>query len=156
MTYAVSTYAYAYAVPADLLLPTAILDPEATDDLQVRTTQTLLHQQFPLGEGGELAPASQPFDMETDNLGNRVLLTNQADAVVKYTRRNVPFELWHPLARQAVAYRTASLMAGDLVKDAKLARAMYELSEAFIYRAAASDAKYQRDVRPELKAPWLP
>lgn len=153
----VTTWDYAYAVPADMLHPTAVLDPDSTDDLQIGA-DAVAAARSP-APSTTLLPASQPFKIETDQEGNRILRTDQADAVFVYTAKNVPFELWDPLVRQACAYRLAHLLAGGLLKGktgAAVARDMLQMSAALLAQAAATNKEFQTDVRPETRCPWLP
>ncbi|MEY5098099.1 MAG: hypothetical protein RJA36_818 [Pseudomonadota bacterium] len=154
----VTSWLYAYAVPADCLHPLSVLPADATDDLQIRSATYDPTGRYPLAQG-PLAPASQPFTIETDQEGHRVLRTNLEAAALIYTARNVPFELWDPLVRQACAYRLAYLMAGAILKGktgAAMAQQMLQMSAALMQQAAAVNANYQRDARPVRKADWLP
>lgn len=153
----VSTWAYAYAVPPDLLYPTAVLAPDSPDDLQIRAVKTIdmcLRWGQPT-----LQPASQPHTIETDQEGNRVLRTDQADAVLIYVARNVDVELWDPLVRQSGAYRLAHLLSGPTVKGKSsiaIGQGHLQMAIALANQAASSNAEYQRDVRPQAGCPWLP
>lgn len=153
----VSTRKFAYAVPPEMLHPTKVLDPEATDESQVRPVRvpgTL--QQVP---SSAIEPASQPFVIESDRLGNRILRTDQEAPVLVYIDKNIPFERWDPIARQAAVHRLAYLLAGPLVKGksgAALAAQQLQLSEALLQQAAAQNAEYQQDVRLDRPCDWLP
>lgn len=159
LTNTVSTWSQAYAVPTDLLLPTAVLDPEAADDLQVRLQQAVTGNVTAMRVlAGPLGVSTQPYKLETEG-GIRILRTNQASAVLVYTSRNVDFALWDPLVRQAAAFRLAHLLAGGLLKGkigAAVSLQMLQASEMLIARAASQDAEYGSDVRPEKPCPWLP
>lgn len=152
----VSTYAYAYAVPVDLLCPTHVLDPEATDDAQLKPVSA--PTTAVAARVGETQLASQPFRLETED-GFRILRTNQPNAVLVYTARNVDFELWDPLVRQACAFHLAHLLVGSIVKGktgAAVSLQYLEQSRVLLQQAAANNAEYQTDVRTEARAPWLP
>jgi hypothetical protein len=157
----VASYLYAYAVPADVLLPTKILDPEGTDDLQIGVANQVpaAYGRRPVVSSTALEPASQPFDMETDHEDNRVLRTNQANALVVYTAFNVGFELWHPLMRKACVFHLAHLLVGGTTKGktgTAQSRELLQMSRALIAEAAEADAEWQRDVRPQKRCDWLP
>lgn len=157
VTNTVSTWAYAYAVPADMLHPTAILASDSPDDLQIRATK--FEDPIALPVSGQLTNASAKFRLETDQEGHRVLRTTQEAPVVVYTAKNVPFELWDPLARQACAFRLAHLLVGATLKTklgAALAQQMLQMSEALVARAAAQNVEYQQDVQVQRTCPWLP
>jgi hypothetical protein len=154
---AVSTWAYAYAVPADLLLVNLVLDPAAADDLQVRTSKVVdprLRVHSPAQE-----PTTQPYTVETTQEGHRVLRTDQVDAVLVYTARNVDFRVWDVLAREACVFWLAHLVAGDTAKSKTgiaLAQGFLQMAMVKIAEAKATNAEYQRDVRPQPGCPWLP
>jgi hypothetical protein len=153
----VSTWAYSYALPPDLLHPTAVLPPDAPDDLQVRAAP--VYDSRRVVHPTQRLPASQPYRIETTTNGERVLRTNQENAVLVYTASNVDFAVWDPLARQACAYWLAYLLAGSLLKGktgAAVAREMMQMAQFTLQRAAAQNAEYQQDVRPESGCPWLP
>lgn len=151
-----STWLYAYAVPPDLLNVTGVFDPAAASDTQIGA---LLSASLGTTPVGPVDPASQPYRLETDSLGNRVLRTNQPNAVVRYTAKNVDIDVYDPLVRQAVAYRLAHHLAGPVLKGkagASLAERCLELSEALISQAAAQNFQFHQDTRIERKADWLP
>jgi hypothetical protein len=154
----VSTWSYAYAVPADMLHPVAVLDPQAGDDLQVLGAQATDPY-----TGRSLSsfrkPASQPFRIETDQVGNRLLRTNQVDAVFVYIARNVDADVWDPLVRQAWAYRLAYHLSGGTLKGktgAAVAQSMLQTSLALVGQAAATNAQFQKDQPVQPGCPWLP
>lgn len=153
----VSSWAYAYALPPDLLHPTAVLDPDAPDDLQVRAAK-VYDARYP-ARSTVREPASQPFKIETDQEGNRILRTDQPNAVLIYVARNVDFGLWDPLVRQACAYRLAHKLAGGTIKGrtgAALSRDLLQTSLALQAQAGAMNAEWQQDVRPQVDCDWLP
>lgn len=159
ITSSASTWAYAYVLPPDLLHPTAVLPPDALDDLQMMGT-VAAQQTVAWRPAAVLrVPSSQPFKIETEQDGTRVLRTNQESAVLIYTARNVDFDLWDPLVRQACAYRLAYLLAGATVKGTtgiQVGQSLLQMSNALLVQAAAVNAEYQQDVRPEPGCPWLP
>ena len=133
--------------------------PDAIDDLQMMGT-VAAQQTVAWRPAAVLrVPSSQPFKIETEQDGTRVLRTNQEDAVLIYTARNVDFDLWDPLVRQACAYRLAYLLAGATVKGTtgiQVGQSLLQMSNALLIQAAAVNAEYQQDVRPEPGCPWLP
>jgi hypothetical protein len=156
---AVASWVYTYVLPPDLLYPTAILDPQSTDDVQIRSPivpDPFFRVPTPPTVYG---PASQVGTIETDQEGHRILRTDQLAAVLIYVARNVDFAVWDPLVRQACVYRLAYLLAGATLKGregAAVAEKFLQLSLAIATQAAASNAEYQRDVRPQARCPWLP
>lgn len=152
-----STWTYAYVLPPDLLQPTAVLPPDATNDIQV--VAQLVPGPTTRPTSVLRLPVSQEFRIEAEQDGTRVLRTNQESAVLVYTARNVDFAAWDPLVRQACAYRLAYLLCGATVKGktgAALGQQMLQMSLALLAQAAASNAEYQQDVRPQPSCDWLP
>lgn len=157
----VTTWAYAYGVPADLLKVNRILPPDALDDVQTRSIQFVSPYPYRapvVPTASETLPATQPHRIETEE-GYRVLRTNQADAVAVFTVANVDFAVWSPAARQACSYYLAHLLCGGILKGregAQVGDAMLQKCRALIAEAAADDAEFMSDTRPTDTAPWLP
>lgn len=154
----VSTWAYGYGLPADVLHPTTVLAADATDDLQLRTTTLAVDPTtgYPNGLG---TPATQPFTIEVEPDGLRVLRTDQESPVLVYTARNIDVRLWDPAARQALVHYLAHKLAGATLKGrtgTQVSQAMLQAAMALIREAAALNAQYQRDVRVTPTCPWLP
>lgn len=155
---AVSTWGYAYALPADMLHPLAVLPEDASDDLQVRGT-ALPYDPWTRLPVTPTSLATQPFTIEIDAEGNRVLRTNQQSPVLIYIARNVDMRTWDPSARQGLVHYLAHLLAGPTLKGktgVQVAQGFLQSAEALLQRAAGRNAQYQRDVRLTPTCDWLP
>lgn len=157
----VTTWAYAYAVPANLLKPNLVLPPDAPDEVQLfrnlQLTSPFLAQLRP-PSGYQLQPATQPHVVEIED-GYRVLRTNQADAVCVYTSRNIDFSAWTPKALEAVKAYLGHRLAGALQKGSdgrRVAADLLNLTQAMIRMGAVDDYEFGTDVRVEKPVPWLP
>lgn len=130
-------YRYAYAVPNRCLrilsvhAPTACLDEPSMD-----------------------------FELEADENGSRILLTDMPDAVMRYTVALTDPTKFSPLFVDALAWLLASHLAGPLMKGdtgAAAARSCYATFRQQFSAAAVSDAN-QRQVDPrrnERAASWI-
>ena len=135
-----ATWAYAYAVPSDMLAAVTVLDPNNTDDYQALNER-----------------ASQDYDMETTTAGDVVLLTNQADAVLRYKVLVTDTAKFPPLFVEALSWLLASKLAGPLLKGDSGRKAALDCTKAFAMwwgKAVASDAS-QRQVTTEQTASWV-
>lgn len=153
-----TTYGFSYALQADLLHPTRVLAPDATDDTQVRPLRAAIDPITMLPVGATEV-ATQPFVIEIDGEGHRVLRTDQEDAVLVYIARNIPLEAWDPSARQALIYYLAHLLAGATLKGkagVQVGRSHLEASQGLLLQAAGRNAQFQQDVRLTKTCDWLP
>lgn len=121
---------YVYGLPNDYLRVWAVMDEAATaDDFQYGT------------------PTAQAFAMETLEDGTQVVLTNQENALVKFTVRVTDTTKFSPLFVTTLSHHLASMLAGPLIKgDAGKAEAKAQagLMQAYLARATVSDADQQR------------
>lgn len=141
-----STWQYAYAAPSGMIRPVAVLSPTATDDYSMASTN---------GIGGLYAP--QPYAMETDSNGNRIILTNQADAVLRYTVGVTDTTKFSPMFVEALVCLLESKLAGPVIKgDAgrKASKAALQTYAYWLAKAKGSDGS-NRDVKPQQDVTWL-
>lgn len=137
---------YAYAQPSDALNIIAVLPPGATDDYS---------QGVPAAAGGAYVP--QAFSCEVDGSGNDVILTDQADAVLRYTCVMADTARFSPLFVMALSWHLASLLAGPVIKgDAGAAEAKRcaAMMQAYLSQAKESDAS-QRRINPTHNVGWI-
>lgn len=122
-------WAYAYTLPADCLAPrwldVGIENPSESEKV--------------------------PMKLEDDATTNaKVLLTNQADAILVYTRTVTETGKFSPLFVEALAAKIAVYLAAGLVKKPRLAFDMMQLFGTLVARAKASDLnQQQKDTEPE-------
>jgi hypothetical protein len=150
-----TTWQYAYATPSDAINYLAILDPAALDDYSVgvQMAGTLPSYQAASGVG---VYTPQPFQVESIN-GQEVVLTNQANAVLRYTHSVSDTSEFSPLFVAGLATLLASYLAGPVLKGAEgRAAGMGKLQEFFKWKELAieSDAN-QRRVHPAPGAAWM-
>lgn len=127
---ATSTWTYAYAAPTNMLNLLGVYGPEAVDDVSVM---------------GQYTP--QACALETAADGSLILLTNQADAVLRYTQRITDPTRFSPLFVDALAWLLASYLAGPLMKGetgAAAGRAAYQTFRGRLTDAMESDANQRR------------
>lgn len=150
LTSPTSTWSYAYAKPNGALRVWAVLPPGATSDFH---------------EG--LIKNAQPFDLETLEDGTEVIVTNQADAVIRFTAAAVDPGKFPPLVVQAIVRLLASYLAGPVLKGETgraESRAQLQLYTGWLLKAQASDMNQQhreeQHVAQQLAArggiPWGP
>jgi hypothetical protein len=122
-------WGYAYTLPSDCLAP--------------RWLNT--------GDENPSAQNKVPFVIEDDaTVGKRVLLTNQQDARLVYTRRVTETGKFSPLFVEALAAKIAVYLAAGLVKKPQLALQMMRLFDSVIARAAAAQFnQQQKDEEPD-------
>lgn len=87
---------------------------------------------------------SVPWDLEDDDTYGRVILTNQADAELIYTRRVTEVGKFSPLFVEAFAAKMAVYLAAGVVKKPALALQMSRLFDSLIARAAASQYRQRQ------------
>lgn len=141
-----SAWAYAYAAPADYVNIISIQDPDATDDYTVGRPWP-----YSIQTGDYLPTVStyvpQPYQMSTDADGNDIILTNQENAVARYTRSIDNVGHAPPLFCEALARLLAAKLAGPLLKGdtgrAETKAQMQYFADAFS-RAVESDGNQRR------------
>lgn len=116
---------YTYATPNNAVRIFSILDPNANSD----TTALLSgNAQSPpsywgnnqQGNNGLLATSSnyipQPFTTEILTNGTKVILTNQPNALCRYTTKSVDPQTFSPLFVDILSWYLASMLAGPMYK----------------------------------------
>jgi hypothetical protein len=130
LTTTVGPWAYAYAMPAGAVRVRAVLPPGATADYNQGLTEI-----------------ERPFDIETLEDGTEVIVTDQPEAVIRFTSAAVDVGKFPPLAVQALVHLLASYLAGPVLKNEAgraEARAQLQLHTAWLGKAQASDMNQQR------------
>lgn len=147
---------YAYALPADAVRIIAVLPSDTGDDYSASfPLANIPFSSVMINQRGIYTP--QKFALETDALGNRIILTNQINAMVRYSRAITDTSKFSPLFTDAVARLLASYLAGPVLKgDSGIAqgKAQLAIAMAILGQAGVSDANQQRqDVGQQ--TPWL-
>lgn len=140
---------YSYMQPSDALNIVAILPPDASDDYSQGTSNV------PMAAGGSYVP--QAYSCEVDGSGNDVILTDQADAVLRYTSVVEDTTKFSPLFVMSLSWHLASMLAGPMLKgDAGAAEAKRctAMMQAYLSKATESDAA-QRRINPQHNVGWI-
>lgn len=155
-----SSWAYAYALPANCLTMFAILDPAAQDDYSTG----LSADSYAYGYTGVTVVdrgtyTAQPFVVETLADGTEVVLTNQINAVGRFTLRITDTSKFSNLFVDALAWLLAAHLAGPVLKGtAGIAAAkscMDNFKTAFLL-TGNDDAKQKRSTSRERHAvAWI-
>lgn len=131
-----NNWLYAYALPNDCVRPRAVLEETASDE-----------------------SAAQPFDVETDASGVKVLYTNVQNAQLLYTRRVTDATKFTPLFTLALVELLAAYLAGPVLKGTtgvKMREAKLRDFMAVYLDATASDAGARMsDARETHLPPWM-
>lgn len=147
-----STWAYAYAQPNNCVNIIAVLDPDAPDDISAPSRgNSYPYDQVP----GIYTP--QDFSPESSASGDEIILTNQANAVVRYTVLVTDTSKFTPLFKETLGWMLASKLAGPVLKgDAGRKAALQCMQTAMMWfgRATDSDAS-SRKVTPQHHVGWL-
>jgi hypothetical protein len=116
-------WAYAYALPADVIRPLAVLLPEATDDSK-----------------------GQRYRIEVDDLTDAsVLYTNIQDATLKYIRRQDDPTRYNPLMVNALSWLLAHFIAGPITKKSTVVDSCEKQWEKWMKRATGANAQSVND-----------
>lgn len=144
-----SQWAYAYALPSNVLAVFAVQGAGDTDDF-VGTTY------------GPLVALNGVNDFEIEGLadGTRVLYTNVVDARIRHTVAVTVPSFFPPLFTLALSYMLASFLAGPVLKGETgrtVAAQMLNVMGGFMAKAQTLDAKQRRAsrVREAHVAPWM-
>lgn len=152
-----SSWEYCYACPSDVVNYLEVQDPLATDDYSVGVQMA--------GVGPYSAPVvgmgiyvPQDYVIESDIVtGQDLLLTNQKDAVLRYTRIVTDTTKFTPLFTLTLSHLLASMLAGPVLKgDAgrEASKEQLALVKEMQPAAEGSDAN-QRRVKPAPGAQWM-
>ena len=144
---------YAYALPADVLSVTSVQGAENADDYTFRYGTPL--DTYPGSVVGRYTP--QPYAIEQDADGNRVLYTDVENAVIRYTAKITDSAHFPSLFKVALSWHLAGMLAGPIVKGdqgAAEAKRCQTMMQQFLGRAETSDAN-QRKVNPEHYVSWI-
>lgn len=148
-----TTWQYAYALPSDCIEAVSVLSNEAGNDYAIPSRSTTFCDFTP--SYGMQMP--QEFSIETNQLGQSVIYTNQANAVLRYQARVVDPTRFSPLFTTALGWHLASMLAGPLIKGeagSAQAKRCEQMMIGFLNEARTRDSN-QREVKPVHIAPWM-
>jgi hypothetical protein len=152
LTNAWSQWDYAYAKPADCVRVLAVIPSDATDDYSTVTGFSTNGLPLP---GGTDVP--QPYAVEINDDLSEVILTDQAEATLRYVARITDPTKFSPLFVMALSHHLASMLAGPVIKgDAGAAEGKRQsaLAQGYLSRASTSDAN-QRKIEPTHSVGWM-
>lgn len=134
-----TTWAYAYAAPANMIRVLSILAIDASDDYS--------------GDGY----TPRRFAVETNDQGDEIILTNQFNAVARYTSLVTDPSKFSPMFKEALSWLLASKLAGPvLMGDAgrKAAASCMQTTTMWLSKAAEADASSRR-ADPQHQVAWI-
>jgi len=145
---------YAYAAPADMMSPVAIISPTAQNDYATRmsagdTPGGITSNYAPTIVAGQYTP--QQFAVE-----GAYIYTNQENAMLRYQAYITDASLFSPLFVQTLSWHLASMLAGPIIKgDQGMAEAKRSTQMMMGYLASAKQAdNLHRDITIEHIVPW--
>jgi hypothetical protein len=150
---------YAYAMPADCMKALKVIDPNSPDDFSVAIP---LYGVYPFPYPGQnnvpAVYADQPYIVETSSSGDKVLYTNQQDALLIYTAFVTDTTKFSPLFIEGLTAFLASKLAGPIIKGdegRKVAASMrQEFLSVWLPKAAMQDAN-QRHTLIAQSVAWI-
>jgi hypothetical protein len=161
-----STWLFAYAMPANVINAISVLAPDALDDYSqnfgVQQQDTLaavwpVYPDFAWFDPAANCYTPQPYSIEIDDDGNQIILTNQQNAVLRFTMFVTDPTRFSPLFVLALSYLLASMLAGPIIKGdagAQMGAAMLKMFESIEIQGEASDASQRRTVVRQA-VPWM-
>ena len=145
---------YAYAAPADMMSPVAIISPSSQNDYATRmsagdTPGGITSNYAPTIVAGQYTP--QQFAVEGD-----LIYTNQEDAMLRYQAYITDPSLFSPLFVITLSWHLASMLAGPVIKGdqgAAEAKRCTQMMSGYLTQAKQAD-NLHRDITVEHIVPW--
>tara|TARA_B100000575_G_scaffold95779_1_gene76336 strand:+ start:1123 stop:1791 length:669 start_codon:yes stop_codon:yes gene_type:complete len=145
---------YAYAAPADMMSPVAIISPSAQNDYATRmsagdTPGNLTANFAPTIVAGQYTP--QQFAIE-----GTTIYTNQENAMLRYQAFITDPSTFSPLFVMTLSWHLASMLAGPVIKGdqgAAEAKRCTEMMARYMAEAKQQD-NISRDITVEHIVPW--
>lgn len=137
---------YCYAYPSNVIKIISVLPNNATDDYGVS-----------LGAASDVAYFPQPYSCEVDGDGNRVIYTDQKEAVLRYVRSVTDTTTFSPLFTITVGWELAAMLAGPVIKGeagAAEAKRCMQMVQFWLNQAMVSDANQSKGTRPHVVS-WM-
>lgn len=148
----IDAWDYAYAKPADAVKILAVLPQDATDDyVEMIDPGVFALPQY----AARSVPV--PFVVERLETGEDAVLTDQVDAVIRYTARVTDPGRYSSLFTMALSWQLASMLAGPILKGeagASESKRCVQMVDYYLQSAKDSDTR-QRRVRPAHQVPWM-
>lgn len=153
--YETSSWDYAYAVPSDAMTVIAVQPAETEDDYSTRFAPSDTLVAGPVIAAGAYVP--RRFTIEINGTGQRVILTDEPNAIVRYTSRATDATQFPSTFVIALSWSLASMLAGPIIKgDEGAAQGMRctRMAAMYLSEARTMDAN-QSDTRPEHIVTWM-
>jgi hypothetical protein len=151
-----SQWKYVYAEPSGVVSIIAVLPPDVADDYSAP-----LFSPFTQADGGYHASQGLytplEFSVETDASGRTLILTNQENAVLRYTCIVTDTTKFTPLFVMALSWQLASMLAGPILKGdvgAAEAKRCEGQMMRWLGKAMESDANDRR-INPRQSVAWM-
>jgi len=153
---------YAYTIPSDCMTAISILSSEATADYNGSfNVFGQFSSDFPScgisNAVNSTAYTPQPFTVETDAAGAKVLYTNQESALLRYKAQVTDTNLFSQLFIMTLSWHLASMLAGPIIKGdqgAAEAKRCQQMMAVFLGQARSIDAE-QRNIHVEHIVPFI-
>tara|TARA_Y100001937_G_scaffold127476_1_gene199862 strand:- start:977 stop:1645 length:669 start_codon:yes stop_codon:yes gene_type:complete len=150
----IDQWEYAYAAPADMITPLAILSPTAQNDYATRmssgdTPGGITSNFAPTILAGHYTP--QQFVIEGD-----FIYTNQENALLRYQSLITDSTKFSPLFVVTLSWHLASMLAGPIIKGDQgraESKRCTEIMTGYLTTAKQTD-NLQRDITVEHIVPW--
>lgn len=150
---------YTYALPNNMITAIAVLPPESQDDYVSKFAPSdnpaWAHNYSPTVASGQYIP--QHYTIETRSDGTKILMTNQENALLRYTVRVEDPARFSPLFVMALSWHLASMLAGPVIKGdqgAAEAKRCAQMMMVYLSQAKTSDTD-QRSIAPEHIVGWV-
>lgn len=146
---------YVYALPNKTLKVLAVLASDVGDDYVVSNLQYTRENVDLSSAYGVYTP--QPFCVETLASGQRVVLTNQEDALIRYTESITDSQKFSPLFTMSLSWLLASMLAGPILKGdvgAAEGKRCLQMFTALFSQARISDSD-SRNIKPFQVVSWM-
>jgi len=156
----ISSWRFAYAYPAGLVKMISVLPACALDDYSANFGGLDRDWSSPAPDFANPAEnmyMPRPYAVEQDGEGNQIILTNECNAVLRYTIEVSDPTKFSPLFVLALSYLVASMLAGPIIKGedgVQVSAAMLTKYEAYKGQAMGSDAN-QRHIVVEQRVSWM-
>ena len=154
VTNTVAQWEYAYAAPADMMTPIAILSPTAQSDYATRmstgdTPGGITSNYSPTILAGHYTP--QQFALE-----GTYIYTNQDNALLRYQAEITDSTIFSPLFVVTLSWQLAAMLAGPIIKGDQgraEAKRCTEVMQGYLITAKQQD-NLHRDIKVEHIVPW--
>jgi hypothetical protein len=149
---------YAYAAPGDMMYALSVIPHDAHSDYAVSfwpsDNPAWLHNYSPVIAAGQYVP--QPYSVETDSSGNKVIYTDLESAMLRYQALVTDTTRFSPLFVNCLSWHLASMLAGPVIKgdqgSAQAGRCMQMMAQ-YLAEAKRQDSA-ERNIKVEHIVPW--